>query len=105
MYKKLRILAVIPARGGSKGVPKKNIKLLGGKPLIAYSVEAAKKSKYVDRVAVSTDSEEIAEVAKKYGAEAPFLRPAKFATDSAPTLPAIQHAVNYFKSSLDIYNW
>ena len=76
-------------------MPGKNIKKLLGKPLIAYAIEAAKKSRYVDWVLVSTDDLEIAKVAKKYGAEAPFMRPAKLATDTALTLPVVQHAVKY----------
>jgi N-acylneuraminate cytidylyltransferase/CMP-N,N'-diacetyllegionaminic acid synthase len=80
---KKEILAVIPARGGSKGLPGKNIRLLNGKPLIAYSIEAAFQSKYITRVIVATDSEEIAEVAKKYNAEVPFLRPAKISGDTS----------------------
>jgi len=77
------MIAIIPARGGSKGLPGKNIKLLNGKPLIAYTIEAALKAKEVDRVIVSTDDEEIANVSLLYGAEVPFLRPAYLATDSA----------------------
>lgn len=96
-YKNKKIVCVIPARGGSKGVPGKNIKLLNGKPLIAYAIEAARKSKYVDRVIVSTDYEEIAKVAKKYKAEVPFLRPAELATDTAPTLPVLQHVIKYLE--------
>lgn len=99
MYKKLRILAVIPARGGSKRLPGKNIKKLLGKPLIAYAIEAAKKSKHIDWVLVSTDDLRIAKVAKKHGAEVPFLRPAKLATDTALTLPVVQHAVKYVEEN------
>ncbi|WP_299672235.1 acylneuraminate cytidylyltransferase family protein [uncultured Polaribacter sp.] len=77
------MIAIIPARGGSKGLPGKNIKLLDGKPMIAYTIEAAKKSKNIDRVIVSTDSKEIAEIAIKFGAEVPFLRPEHLATDTA----------------------
>lgn len=71
----MKILAFIPARAGSKRVPKKNIKFLAEKPLIAYTIETARKSKYINRIVVSTDSEEIAKVAREYGAEIPFLRP------------------------------
>lgn len=85
------VLVVIPARGGSKGVPRKNMLDLGGKPLIAYSIEAALRANTVDRVIVSTEDEEIANVAKKYGAEVPFLRPMKFAGDRS----VIGNAVNY----------
>lgn len=77
------MIAIIPARGGSKGLPGKNIKPLNGKPLIAYAVEAALKAKHIDRVIISTDDEEIARVAVQYGAELPFMRPAELASDTA----------------------
>lgn len=93
MYQDKKILCIIPARGGSKRLPGKNIKPLLGKPLIAYAIAAAKSSKYVDRVIVSTDDQSIADAARAAGAEVPFLRPAELATDTAPVLPAIQHAV------------
>ena len=97
MYKDLKILAVIPARGGSKGIPKKNIKLLLDKPLIVYSIEAAQQSRYIDRVIVSTDSEEIAEVARSAHAEAPFLRPAEIAQDLTPDTPVFEHCLQWLK--------
>lgn len=97
MIKNKKIIAIIPARGGSKGVPRKNIKLLNGKPLISYSIRAALKSKFIDRVIVSTDDKEIAEIAKRYKAEVPFLRPAELARDTSPTLPVLQHAVKYLE--------
>ena len=87
------VLAVIPARGGSKAIPRKNIKPLLGKPLIAYTVEAALRSRSLRHVIVSTDDEEIRGVALAFGAEAPFLRPAELATDSALAVPTVQHAV------------
>lgn len=90
---KLRVLGVIPARGGSKGVPHKNIKELAGKPLIAYAILAAQKAECLDRFIVSTDDEEIAEVARSYGAEVPFLRPKELAQDDTPDLPVLQHAL------------
>jgi CMP-N-acetylneuraminic acid synthetase len=93
MYAQKKILCIIPARGGSKRLPGKNLKLLLGVPLISYGIRAAKDSKYVDRVIVSTDDQQIAEVAKEQGAEVPFMRPAELATDSAPVIPALQHAV------------
>lgn len=93
MYKDAKILALIPARGGSKGIPKKNIKLLGNKPLIVWSIEVGKKSRLIDRVIVSTDSEEIAEVAKQAGAEVPFLRLAQLAQDLTPDMPVFEHAL------------
>ncbi len=95
MAKRKKIIAIIPARGGSKGVPRKNIKLLNGSPLISYAIRAALKSKYIDRVIVSTDDKEIAEVAIKYKAEVPFIRPAKLAQDASATLPVLQHAIKY----------
>ncbi len=97
MYNNKKILCIIPARGGSKRLPGKNIKLLKGKPLIAYSIAAAKGSKYLDRVIVSTDDEAIASVAKEYGAEVPFMRPSELATDTATTLSVLQHAVRFFE--------
>jgi CMP-N-acetylneuraminic acid synthetase len=91
------ILALIPARGGSKCIPKKNMKPLLGKPLIAWTIEQAKRSKYIDRTIVSTDSEEIAKVSKEYGAEVPFLRPEGLARDESPTSEAIMHALSWFE--------
>ncbi len=88
-----RILALIPARGGSKGIKNKNIIDLCGKPLISYTIEAAKKSRYIDSVIVSTDSEKIAEVAVSSGASVPFLRPAAFALDTSTTIEAVCHAI------------
>lgn len=99
MYKGKKILALIPARGGSKGLPRKNIKPLLGKPLIAWTIEQAKASKYVDKVVVSTDDEEIAKVAVKYGAEVPFLRPKELARDESPTIGVILHALEFFSDS------
>jgi N-acylneuraminate cytidylyltransferase len=95
----MKILAIIPARGGSRSVPKKNIKKLNGKPLIAYSIEEAKRSKFIDRLVVSTDSKEIAKVSKKYGAEVPFLRPAELAQDNTTDLPVFKHAVKWLKDN------
>lgn len=87
------ILGLIPARGGSKGVPKKNIRLVAGKPLIAYTIECARKCSSLDRVVVSTDSEEIATIARTYGAEVPFMRPAELASDTAAMVPVLEHAI------------
>ena len=97
MVKKPEVLAVIPARGGSKGIPRKNIKLFAGYPLIAYSIAAGLQSELTTRVIVSTDDEEIAEVARKWGAETPFLRPAEFAADNTLDLPVFQHALAWLK--------
>ncbi len=99
MYKNNKILVIIPARGGSKRLPGKNIKPINGSPLISYAITAAKKSKYPDKIAVSTDDLKIAAVARKYGAEVPFLRPPELASDTASTLSVIQHAVNYFEKN------
>ena len=85
------LIALIPARAGSKGIPKKNIKELGGHPLIAYSIMACRASALISEVYVSTDSEEIASIAKSYGASVPFLRPAEFAQDTSSDLEVIQH--------------
>jgi pseudaminic acid cytidylyltransferase len=88
-------LAVIPARGGSKRIPRKNIKLFCGKPMIAWSIEAALRSACFDRIIVSTDDAEIASVAKNYGAEAPFMRPPELSDDHTGTIPVIAHAINW----------
>ena len=92
----MSILGLICARGGSKGVPKKNIKKLAGKPLIAYSILASLKSKYIDRTIVSTDDKEIARISRKYGAEI-IDRPKELARDTTPTMPVIRHAVSYLR--------
>lgn len=91
------MLAVIPARGGSKGVPHKNIKELAGKPLLAYTVEAAVKSGVFEKVIVSTDDAEIADAARKYGAEIPFIRPDAISGDFVSSDDVVEHALNYFK--------
>lgn len=88
-------IAIIPARGGSKRIPRKNIKVFHGKPMIAYSIEAAQKSGCFDRIIVSTDDQEIADTALKYGAEVPFLRPADIADDYATTMDVMVHAIQY----------
>lgn len=94
-----KVLAIIQARGGSKGVPWKNIKILAGKPLIAWTIEAAENAKTVNRVIVSTDDSKIAEVAKNFGAEVPFLRPAEFATDNAKSLGLLKHALDWLREN------
>jgi CMP-N-acetylneuraminic acid synthetase len=91
----MNTIAFIFARGGSKGLPGKNIRLLGGKPLIAWSIEHALSVKRIHRVIVSTDSEDIATVARHYGAEVPFIRPAELARDDSPEWLAWRHALNY----------
>lgn len=97
MYSRKNILGLIPARGGSKRLPGKNIRPLLGKPLIAWTIEQALASKYLDRVIVSTDSEEIAEISKKYGAEVPFMRPKELATDDTKSVDVVLHALKYFE--------
>lgn len=99
MVKKPEILAVIPARGGSKGIPRKNIKLFAGYPLISYSIAAALQSKYVTRTIVSTDDEEIAGVAREWGAETPFLRPSELAQDQTTDLPVFRHTLEWLKKN------
>lgn len=94
-------LAVIPARGGSKRIPRKNIKVFHGKPMIGYAIEAALGSSIFDRVIVSTDDAEIAQVAREFGAEVPFIRPTQLADDHAPTVPVIAQAIEECQS----YGW
>ena len=93
------VVAILLARGGSKGLPRKNILPLAGKPLLAYSIKSAKSSNYVDRVVVSTEDEEIASVAREYGAEVPFVRPAKLADDLATSEVALKHAVEWLRDN------
>lgn len=95
----MKYLAIIPARGGSKGVPHKNLRIIAGKPLIAWSIEQARACRAVDRTIVSTDSQTIADTALQYGAEVPFLRPAELARDATPTEPALAHAVTELAKS------
>lgn len=99
MYKNLKIMAIVPARGGSKGLPNKNILPLAGHPLIAYSIEAGKRSEYIDRVLVTTDSEAIADVSRQYGAEVPFLRPAHLAADLSTDVEAFTHALEWLQAN------
>jgi len=94
---KMKTLAIIPARGGSKRLPGKNIKDLGGKPLLAYTIEAARQAPSISRVLVSTDSDKIAQVAKQWGAEVPFMRPAELAADAVPDRPVLQHALRWLE--------
>lgn len=97
----VEVMALIPARGGSKGLPRKNIKSLGGHPLIGYSIAAALNAKLVSRTVVTTDDPEIGERAREYGAEVPFLRPAEFAQDDTRDLPVFQHALKWFSDQED----
>ena len=100
----MKILGLIPARGGSKGVPKKNIKMLNGKPLMQYTSEVALESKYFSKVVLSTDTEEIMEVGRQLKLEVPFIRPSNLATDSSPTLPVILHALEYYESQGEYFD-
>jgi len=100
MISNKRVIAIIPARGGSKGLPGKNIRPLCGKPLIAWSIERALQSHYVDAVVVTTDSHEIADVALRYGAEVPFLRPAHLASDTASSVDTVLHALDHYRDTL-----
>ncbi|HCI04369.1 TPA: cytidylyltransferase [Patescibacteria group bacterium] len=95
----MKIIALIPARGGSKSIPKKNIMDLGGFPLIAYSIAAAKLSKKINRVIVDTDNEEIAGISKKFGAEIPYLRPKEFATDTSTDFDFMNHSIEWFRKN------
>lgn len=100
----MKILAIIPARGGSKGVPGKNTKLLAGKPLIQYTIEAAQESENLSDIIVSTDSKEIAQLSKNLGVDVPFLRPEHLASDTASTLEVVIHAVKFLKELGTHYN-
>ena len=100
-----RVLAIIPARAGSKGLPGKNVRQLHGKPLLAWPVVAARASRYVDRVIVSTDSAEYAGIARQYGAEAPFLRPADLAADTSPSSAAVIHVLDMLAARGDTYEY
>ncbi len=100
-----RILGLINARGGSKGIPGKNIKDLCGKPLIAWSVETAKKCRSINRVIVSTDDENIAKAARTAGAETPFMRPAELATDTCLQIDVIIHAIEFLEKQGDVYDY
>lgn len=93
----MKIMSVIPARGGSKGVPQKNIRLLNGFPVIAYSIVASQLSKLIHRTVVSTDSEEIAQISREYGAEVPFLRPPALASDKSPDIEFVNHLLDFLQ--------
>ena len=105
MYKNKKILAVIPARGGSKGVPRKNIIEIGGHPLIKYTIDCGKNSKYLDRVVISTEDLLIKKVAEENGGDVPFLRPKELAEDTSKTIDCIVHAVDTLKSMGEEYDY
>ena len=104
MYREHVVVCVIPARGGSKGLPGKNIKALCGKPLIAYTIEQAKQSRYIDRVIVSTEDEAIAQISLKYGAEVPFMRPKELAEDSVATVDVLLHAIHWLEDKQYLFD-
>lgn len=97
----MSLLAIIPARGGSKGIPRKNIKPLAGKPLIGWTIDVAKQALCIDNIIVSTEDEEIASVARAFGANVPFMRPAELAADETPAIAPILHAIDKFSD----YDW
>jgi CMP-N,N'-diacetyllegionaminic acid synthase len=97
----LKILALIPARGGSKGIPMKNLKKIAKKPLIQYTIDIAKKSKIFDKIVVSTDNQKISSTSKKLGADVPFLRPTSLAKDNTPSIKVIKHALNFLEKKQD----
>jgi CMP-N,N'-diacetyllegionaminic acid synthase len=100
-----RVLALVPARKGSKGLPMKNVRLLHGRPLLQWPIAAARASRYVDRVVISTDDAEFAELGRAAGADAPFLRPAELATDTAPSIAFIEHALDALEAAGDRYDY
>ena len=104
MYNNNKIIGIIPARGGSKGIRKKNIVDLAGKPLIAYTIEQAKGSKYMDKIIVTTDDEKIAEISRSLGAEVPFSRPKALATDEAKGIDVVLHAITWFDSNEESFD-
>jgi len=100
-----KLLAIIPARGGSKRLPRKNVLDLAGKPLIAWTIEAALNSSYIDRVIVSTDDEEIMSISRNYGADVPFMRPARFATDEAKSVDVVFHVIKELEIQGENYDF
>ena len=105
MYKNNTILGIIPARGGSKGIPKKNIKILVDKPLITWTIHAAQKSQYIDKLIISTDSEEIAKMGSQLGAEIPFIRSSELAKDDSSGSDVIIHALDWFQCNRKTYDY
>jgi N-acylneuraminate cytidylyltransferase/CMP-N,N'-diacetyllegionaminic acid synthase len=105
ILKNRKIIGIIPARAGSKGLPKKNIILLKGKPLIAWTIKCALKSKYIDKVIVSTDDPKISEISKKYGAKVPFSRPPHLATDTASSISVVIHALQKLSEAGENYDY
>ncbi|MDD7349891.1 MAG: acylneuraminate cytidylyltransferase family protein [Clostridiales bacterium] len=104
MIENKKILAIIPARGGSKGIPRKNVKAISGKPMIQYTIEAAKECPYIDKVVVSTEDEEIADISMRAGAIVPFSRPEELATDEAKTIDVVMHAVEFYERKAEHFD-
>ncbi|ORX24521.1 CMP-N-acetlyneuraminic acid synthetase [Thermoanaerobacterium sp. PSU-2] len=104
MYKGKSILAIIPARGGSKGVKRKNVRPLLNRPLIAYTIEAALQANFLDKIIVSTEDPEIASISKEFGAEIPFMRPVELASDDAKAIDVIFHAMNWLEKNHAVYD-
>lgn len=98
MIKDQKIIAIIPARGGSKGLPGKNIKPLSGLPLISWTIKSAQNSRYIDEIFVTTDSSEIAGISDKYGIKVPFLRPDELAKDTSSSMDVVEHVINYYET-------
>ena len=103
MLKNQKVICIIPARKGSKGLKNKNIKKLKNIPLIAWSILVAKKCKMIDEIIVSTDSKKISKIAKKYGAKVPFLRPSNLATDKSSSFEVLKHAINFYKKKKSFF--
>lgn len=99
-----KVLAIIPARGGSKGIPRKNVKAISGKPMILYTIEAAKECQYIDKVIVSTEDEEIAEISMRAGAIVPFLRPDELAADDAKMIDVVMHAIEFYERKAERFD-
>ena len=104
MIENKKILAIIPARGGSKGIPRKNVKAISGKPMIQYTIEAAKECPYLDKVVVSTEDVEIADISMRAGAIVPFSRPEELATDEAKTIDVVMHAVEFYERKAERFD-
>ena len=100
-----KVISIIPARGGSKGLPRKNILELLGRPLVGWPIQAARKSKYIDRIIVSTEDDAIADIARSQGAEAPFLRPEELAADASTSISVIEHAISFMKDQGESYDY
>ncbi len=105
LFNNKKILAIIPARAGSKRLPNKNLKTLNDKPLIQWTIEAAKNSKYLDKIILSTESQQIAQVAKNLGVEVPFLRPSQLAEDTSHPIDVVKHALNFFNEANEKYDY